>query len=107
SLAWDGRLIWRTIEPYGFRMLGNGSTLALRFSADGRLLAFFPTHEELALAEISPPAVFRAWRAMGLPEEDVFSSSLSPDGAVLATAAGHGIHLWDPATGQAHTHPPR
>jgi WD40 repeat protein len=100
SLAWDGRLIWRTIEPYGFRMLGSGSTLALRFSADGRLLAFSPTHEELALAEISPPSVFRAWRAIGPPEENVFSSSLSPDGAVLATAAGNGIHLWDTASGE-------
>jgi serine/threonine protein kinase/WD40 repeat protein len=100
SVAWDDRLIWRTIESSGFRVLGNGSTLAVRFSPDGRRLAFSPTHDELALAEISPPATFRAWRSTGATEENVFSSSLSPDGAVLATAAGNGIHLWDTATGE-------
>src|SRR4026209_2394821 len=81
-------------------MLGSGSTLALRFSPDGQRLAFSPTHEELALAEISPPATFHAWRALGPMEENVFSSSLSPDGAVLATAGENGIHLWDTATGE-------
>src|SRR5207244_1470997 len=100
SIGWDGRLVWQTTQKDGFRLVGNGSTLALRFSPDGRRAAFSPTHEELAMAEVASPAIFREWRAAGSLDDDVFSMSLSPDGAVLATAAQSGIHLWDTAAGE-------
>jgi WD40 repeat protein len=100
SMSWDGRLVWRTTQLDGFRVVGDGSTRALRFSPDGRRLAFSPTHDELALAEVAPPEVFREWRAAESRSEDAYSLATSPDGAVLATAAQSGIHLWDTAAGE-------
>jgi serine/threonine protein kinase/WD40 repeat protein len=100
SMSWDGLLVWRATGLDGFRVVGDGSTRALRFSPDGRRLAFSPTHDELALAEVAPPGVFREWRAAGSRSEDAYSLATSPDGAVLATAAQSGIHLWDTAAGE-------
>ena len=100
SLGWDGRLVWRATGPDGFRVVGDGSTRALRFSRDGQRMAFSPTHEELALAEVAPPAVYRLWWAADPVGDDGFSMAVSPDGAVLATAAEHGIHLWDTVAGK-------
>lgn len=100
SVGWDGRLVWRATQRDGFRVVGDGSTLALRFSPDGRRVAFSPTHEELALAEVARPTVFREWQAAESPSEDAFSLAVSPDGTVMATAAQNGIHLWDTAAGE-------
>jgi serine/threonine protein kinase/WD40 repeat protein len=100
SLGWDGRLVWRARRADGFRLVGDGSPRALRFSRDGKRMAFSPTHEELALAEVAPPAVYRLWWAGDPVGVDGFTMALSPDGAVLATAAERGIHLWDTAAGE-------
>jgi WD40 repeat protein len=100
SVGWERRLVWRTSQLDGFRVVGDASTLALRFSPDGRRVAFSPTHEELALAEVAPPAVFREWHAAESPSESVFGPAVSPDGAVLATAVQSRIHLWDTAAGE-------
>ncbi len=100
SMSWDGLLVWRTTRADGFRVVGEGSTRALRFSPDGRRVAFSPTHDELALADVAPPGVFREWRAAVSRSEDAYSMSTSPDGAVLATAAQSGVHLWDTAAGE-------
>jgi serine/threonine protein kinase/WD40 repeat protein len=100
SVGWERRLVWRTSQLDGFRVVGDASTLALRFSADGRRVAFSPTHEELALAEVAPPAVFREWHAAESPSESVFGPAVSPDGALLATAVQSRIHLWETAAGE-------
>src|SRR5205085_1595413 len=67
----------------------------LRVARDGKRIGFSPSRDELAIAELAPPAVFRPWLKANAADEEVYGMALSPDGAVLATAGEGGIHLWD------------
>jgi len=94
STSWDGRLVWRELAKDGFRFLSQGGPRLLRFSLDGKKLAYEPSHGEAGIYEIVQPAIFKEWQAP-TPDGEASVLCLSPDGHLAATSSGSGVHLWD------------
>ena len=93
----DGqKLIWRSVEPSGFRVAIEAGARALEFSLDGQQLGYSPEQGQLGLLEITEPAIFRAWDE---PPPDgtgtAYSAALSPDGRWAAVASDKSLRVWD------------
>ncbi len=93
--SWDGQLVWGAVEPGGFRLKTEGMQRALRFSADGKSLAYAPTREELGILEVHPPVVFDKWGAASPPERDSFTLAVASNGRWVAGGGAERVRLWD------------
>ncbi|HEV8543365.1 MAG TPA: WD40 repeat domain-containing protein, partial [Verrucomicrobiae bacterium] len=95
AASWDGQLVWGEVEHSGFRLRIDGMQRALKFSEDGRTLAYAPSREEFGILELRHPAVFHEWRARSPAEQDGFTLSVSSDGRWVATGGAERVRLWD------------
>lgn len=89
SAGYDGRLSWRSREPRGWRVQIDASHRVLRFSEDGRRLAFSPSTGELGLLELAPPEILHLWPAPGFDCDcaGTFELSRKGDLAVITSRA--------------------
>jgi WD40 repeat protein len=84
--------IW---EPIGGKELIHAAgTYPMRFSADGRRLAFKAGTQRLVRWELAAPSEYRAVRSREAPKGP-WSADFSPDGRLLASAHGDGLRIWD------------
>ena len=94
----DQLLVWREIEPGGFRLELEAGERALRFGTDGGRLGYSPGDGELGILEAALPAAFRAWPS---PARDrsgaAYSADLSSDGRWLAVMHDKSLRIWDTA----------
>jgi eukaryotic-like serine/threonine-protein kinase len=95
SAAWDRKLVWRQLRNDGFRLVTQADPRILRFSPDGRRLAFEPAHGQAGLMEATLPTVFHEWQGGGPRDEESFDIDVSRDGTLAATSSARGVHLWD------------
>lgn len=89
-------LIWRSVEPDGFRVAMPASARALEFSRDGTRLGYCPGDGELGLLDVVASDVFRAWPE---PPRDAtgaaYTAAFSPDGRWTAVASDKSLRIWD------------
>ncbi|MCI0536195.1 MAG: WD40 repeat domain-containing serine/threonine protein kinase [Verrucomicrobiales bacterium] len=95
SVGWDRKLVWRQLRNDGFRLVTQADPRILRFSPDGRQLAFEPAHGQVALMEATLPSVFHEWQPTAPRDEESFDINVSRDGTLVATSSARGVHLWD------------
>ncbi len=95
SVAWDGQLVWQDSHGEAEALRAEAAPLTLAIAPNGRQIAFSPSHGELAIAEVAPAPILQQWHKTTPADEEVYGMSLSPDGAILATAGEGGIRLWD------------
>ena len=106
SVGLDNRLSWRQVGHSGWRLSGQAGHGVLRFSADGRKLAYEPAWGQVGLLEVIPSAVFRPWRRTGPPNGEACMLAVGPDGRFVATSSARAVHLWDAAARTEVAHLP-
>jgi WD40 repeat protein len=84
--------IWEPIR--GKELIHAAGTYPMRFSADGRRLAFRAGTQRLVRWELAAPSEYRAVRSREAPKGP-WSADFSPDGRLLASAHGDGLRIWD------------
>jgi hypothetical protein len=95
TVGWDGRLAWEDLREQSEVFVTEAAPRVLGIVPDGRRIAFAPSHEELAIAEIAPAPILQGWGKRTSAEAEVYGMSLSAEGTALVTAGDGGIHLWD------------
>jgi WD40 repeat protein len=95
STAWDETVrIWDPIR--GVELIRAPGSFPMRFSADGRRLAFIAGAQQLVRWELAAPSEYRAFRSHEAPRlKGPWSADFSPDGRLLASAHGDGLRIWD------------
>ena len=93
----DGhQLIWRSIDPGGFRVEIPASARALDFSRDGARLGYSPGDGEMGILDVASSGVFRAWPE---PPRDqtgaAYTAAFSTDGRWAAVASDKSVRIWD------------
>jgi WD40 repeat protein/tRNA A-37 threonylcarbamoyl transferase component Bud32 len=99
STSWDGTLrLWDAVS--GRELFRAAAEVRdLRFSGDGLWLAASVRQTKLGLWRVADGREHRALSFIEGPQVHALEDcSVSPDGRMLAVAAGDGAHLWDLAT---------
>jgi eukaryotic-like serine/threonine-protein kinase len=107
AAAWapDGSVVEFDLQGHGSRTLAPATKLramegALRFSPDGKTLAFMGEGTSVVLADVSTGAR----RVLDGRQAPIEHLVFSPDGQHLATGlANHAVQLWDLSRGTART----
>jgi len=90
-------LVW---DRGGTSLVGHTATVdCVTFSGDGRTIVTGSADTEVRVWDPSTGRARRAFSPDGV--SPVNSTTVSADGTLLAVAAGHAVHLWNPATGIA------
>jgi WD40 repeat protein len=92
-------LVWRELEPEGFRLISDGGPRLLRFSPEGDRLAYEPSHGEAGIYQVAQSSVFKEWQGPTAPDAEAFMMCLSPDGRLAATSSARAVWLWDASRG--------
>ena len=90
-------LVW---DRGGTSLVGHTATVdCVAYSGDGRTLVTGSADTDVRVWDAANGQLRRVLTADGV--SPVTSTTVSPDGVLLAAAAGHDIHLWNLATGAA------
>ncbi len=100
SVGFDDRLVWRSLEPHGWKLQRDAAQRALRFSEDGRRLGFAPSAGELGLLELSPPEILHPWAKVKGDCDCAFTMDVSSNGRNLVTASRNTLRLWRTVSGE-------
>jgi len=100
SVGWDGQLVLHDIQTGQLVLQREAWVRTLRFSADGRRLAFSFNHVEVATADFAPVDCLRELGEE--PESDRSSCRLavSRDGRWVASTDYYELRLWDARSGR-------
>lgn len=93
----DGhQLIWRSVDPDGFRVEIPAASHALEFSKDGSRLGYSPGDSELGILSVVGFDAFRAWPE---PPRDqtgaAYTAAFSKNGQWAAVASDKSLRIWD------------
>jgi WD40 repeat protein/predicted Ser/Thr protein kinase len=95
AAGWSGEMIWGSLDPKGFRLRTAAAQRTLRFSADGKRLAYAPDREQLGVLEVDQPRLFHQWEFRDPPERSSFNLATSPNGKWLAAGSQSTLRIWD------------
>jgi WD40 repeat protein len=95
AAGWSGEMIWGSLDPKGFRLRIAAAQRTLRFSADGKRLAYAPDREQLGVLEVDQPRLFHQWEFRDPPERSSFNLATSPNGKWLAAGSQSTLRIWD------------
>lgn len=100
SVGWDARLV--LLDAFGGEVVlqREAWVRTLRFSADGRRLAFSSSHVEAATATLAPVTCLRELGDEVMGDGVPCRLVVSPDGRWLATTDFNELRLWDAMSGQ-------
>jgi len=100
SVGWDARLV--LLDALGGEVVlqREAWVRTLRFSADGRRLAFSSSHVEATTATLAPVTCLRELGDELMGDGVPCRLVVSPDGRLLATTDFNELRLWDTTDGQ-------